>query len=72
MPECEWVNRGETENGHVWERAYHNHRLVAIRCSHCGEQPINVMREDFSVEPCRGVFAGGKVVPRPGEARDPV
>lgn len=51
--ELKWVRSGQ-ENGHVWERAYHDNRLVAIRCANCGEPPINVMREDFTAEMCRG------------------
>lgn len=47
-----WVSAGE-ENGHAWERAYHDNRLVAIRCANCGEVPMNVMRQDFTAETCR-------------------
>lgn len=48
----EW-RRGEVENGHAWEHGYRNGVLVTIRCATCGHPPINVMREDFSIEPCR-------------------
>lgn len=48
-----WVRSGE-ENGHVWERGFRNHVMLITRCANCGENPLNVMREDFTTEPCRG------------------
>lgn len=73
-PQIRWVAAGE-ENGHKWERGYHENRLVAVRCGNCGEPPINVMTEDFKAQPCRAVYGGsGKLaeVPRGGvRDRDP-
>lgn len=48
-----WVRSG-AENGHVWERGFRNHVMLTTRCANCGENPLNVMREDFTTEPCRG------------------
>lgn len=50
-----WVRSGE-ENGHVWERGFRNHVMLTTRCANCGESPLNVMREDFTAEPCRGAM----------------
>lgn len=42
------------ENGHIWECGYLGSQLIAIRCGLCELTPLHVMREDLSIDVCRG------------------
>jgi hypothetical protein len=46
--------RPHEERGHLWEHGYRGDVLVAIRCVNCDHAPIEVMRENLSIEPCMG------------------
>lgn len=41
-------------NGHLWVRSYVERLLITIICDRCGRKPIDVLREDLTVETCRG------------------
>lgn len=41
------------EEGHHWMGGYYCGLLVTVRCEKCKQAPIDVMRTDYTLEPCR-------------------
>jgi hypothetical protein len=48
----------DTDNGHAWEGGYRDRILVTVRCANCTRPPIEVLREDFTSEPCGSAPVG--------------
>lgn len=48
------------EAGHDWEHVFHRDVLIRVVCLRCGKAPVEVMREDFSLQPCMAVEPAAK------------
>jgi hypothetical protein len=43
----------ERDSGHRWKGAYVQGVLRDVCCESCGQRPIDVLRTDLTVAPCR-------------------